>query len=249
MEADPTRPTRPGICSSRSSNCCAARSRSSIRRSFKDKIVFLGLTASGLVDVFQSPFGSQGTMPGIQLHASMADSILSNRFIRQASDRARVLTTIGRRGAGRSHGGAPALPRCSRGHTAGGVGIHPVLGQGLRQWPVAQHGTTARRHDGGALCRYRLPVLRRGGGKTCRQEAFRPIRFERRLPATHLQPGAGGARRKAPRHDGPFLRYSRFYGDYREGRSGGVGRAAERLFLTDGGDRVSSSGHGRQVRR
>ena len=62
---------------------------------FKDKIVFLGLTASGLVDVFQSPFGSQGKMPGIQLHASMADSILANRFIRQASDRARVLTTIG----------------------------------------------------------------------------------------------------------------------------------------------------------
>ena len=57
---------------------------------FKDKVVFLGLTASGLVDVFQSPFGSQGTMPGIQLHASIADSILSNRFIRQASDRSRV---------------------------------------------------------------------------------------------------------------------------------------------------------------
>ena len=62
---------------------------------FKDKVVFLGLTISGLVDVFQSPFGSQGTMPGIQLHASIADSILSNRFIRQASDRSRVLTTLG----------------------------------------------------------------------------------------------------------------------------------------------------------
>ena len=34
-------------------------------------------------------------MPGIQLHASIADSIMSNRFIRQASDRSRVLTTIG----------------------------------------------------------------------------------------------------------------------------------------------------------
>ena len=62
---------------------------------FKDKVVFLGLTASGLVDVFQSPFGSQGTMPGIQLHASIAGSILSNRFIRQAGDRSRVVTTIG----------------------------------------------------------------------------------------------------------------------------------------------------------
>jgi adenylate cyclase len=48
---------------------------------FKNKIVFVGLTASGLVDVFQTPFGTQ-LMPGIQLHASVADSILSNRFVR-----------------------------------------------------------------------------------------------------------------------------------------------------------------------
>ena len=53
---------------------------------FKDKIVFVGLTASGLVDIFQSPFDSegQGRMPGVQMHASIADSIISNRFIRPA---------------------------------------------------------------------------------------------------------------------------------------------------------------------
>jgi adenylate cyclase len=52
---------------------------------FRDKIVFVGLTgASGLVDVFQTPFGKQ-LMPGIQLHASVADSILSNRFLRPAA--------------------------------------------------------------------------------------------------------------------------------------------------------------------
>ena len=51
---------------------------------FRNKVVFLGLTASGLVDVFQSPFGSAGKMPGIQVHASMADAVLSNRFIRPA---------------------------------------------------------------------------------------------------------------------------------------------------------------------
>jgi len=50
---------------------------------FKNKIVFIGLTASGLVDVFQTPFGSS-LMPGIQLHASVADSILASRFIRPA---------------------------------------------------------------------------------------------------------------------------------------------------------------------
>ena len=60
---------------------------------FKDKIVFIGLTASGLKDIFQTPFGEQ-TMPGIQLHASMADSLLSNRFLRPAQARTGVLAVV-----------------------------------------------------------------------------------------------------------------------------------------------------------
>ena len=63
---------------------------------FKDKIVFVGLTASGLVDIFQSPFDSkgQGRMPGVQMHASIADSILSNRFIRPAGPRWAIVATV-----------------------------------------------------------------------------------------------------------------------------------------------------------
>lgn len=60
---------------------------------FKDKIVFVGFTASGLVDVFNSPFGDD-RMPGIQLHASMADSILATRFIAPASSRSRIATVF-----------------------------------------------------------------------------------------------------------------------------------------------------------
>ena len=60
---------------------------------FKDKIVFIGFTASGLVDVFSSPFGDD-RMPGIQLHASMSDSILATRFITPASPRSRVATVF-----------------------------------------------------------------------------------------------------------------------------------------------------------
>ncbi|MEO8078013.1 MAG: adenylate/guanylate cyclase domain-containing protein [Acidobacteriota bacterium] len=60
---------------------------------FKDKLVFVGMTTSGLVDVFQTPFGSE-LMPGIQLHASMADSLLSNRFLRPAPDSARLAATL-----------------------------------------------------------------------------------------------------------------------------------------------------------
>jgi adenylate cyclase len=61
---------------------------------FKDKIVFIGLTGAGLVDVFQTPMGG-GLMPGIQLHASVADSLLSNRFISTAPAPWRVATTAG----------------------------------------------------------------------------------------------------------------------------------------------------------
>jgi adenylate cyclase len=64
---------------------------------FKDKIVFVGLTAAGLVDVFQTPFDAvgQGRMPGVQMHASVADSILSNRFIRPAGRGWRVAAVLG----------------------------------------------------------------------------------------------------------------------------------------------------------
>jgi adenylate cyclase len=58
---------------------------------FRDKIVFVGVTASGLYDVFETPF-SNGKMPGVQVHAAVADDILSNRFIRQAGTGARMAT-------------------------------------------------------------------------------------------------------------------------------------------------------------
>jgi adenylate cyclase len=63
---------------------------------FKDKIVFIGATASGLVDIFGTPMSSEssGSMPGIQLHASMADSILANRFIHPATTRSRIATIL-----------------------------------------------------------------------------------------------------------------------------------------------------------
>ena len=63
---------------------------------FKDKVVFVGLTASGLLDIFQTPFDArgQGRMPGVQMHASVADSILSNRFIRPSSETSRVVAVL-----------------------------------------------------------------------------------------------------------------------------------------------------------
>src|SRR5262245_5335930 len=68
---------------------------------FKDKIVFIGLTASGLLDVFGTPMSTRdsGSMPGIQLHASMADGILTNRFIRPAPERSRIASVLVTAGA------------------------------------------------------------------------------------------------------------------------------------------------------
>lgn len=61
---------------------------------FRDKIVFVGVTAAGLFDVFETPF-SNGKMPGVQIHAAVADDILSNRFIREASRGVRIATVTG----------------------------------------------------------------------------------------------------------------------------------------------------------
>jgi adenylate cyclase len=60
---------------------------------FKDKIVFVGATASGLKDVFETPFAG-GAMPGIQVHAAAADDVLSNRFIRSAGGAVHVTTVV-----------------------------------------------------------------------------------------------------------------------------------------------------------
>lgn len=48
---------------------------------FRDTIVFVGVTAEGIGDVFTSPFEAAGKMPGIFMHASVADNVLSGRAI------------------------------------------------------------------------------------------------------------------------------------------------------------------------
>jgi adenylate cyclase len=60
---------------------------------FRDKIVFVGVTAAGLYDVFETPF-SGGKMPGIQIHAAVADDILSNRFMRPAGSGVGIVTVL-----------------------------------------------------------------------------------------------------------------------------------------------------------
>ena len=60
---------------------------------FKDKLVFVGVSASGLADAFETPF-SRGRMPGMQVHAGVADDILSNRFLRAGSGPSRIAIVL-----------------------------------------------------------------------------------------------------------------------------------------------------------
>jgi adenylate cyclase len=60
---------------------------------FRGKIVFVGMSASGSYDSFPTPFGG-GRMPGIQIHAAVADDFLSNRFMRPESRVVRVALVL-----------------------------------------------------------------------------------------------------------------------------------------------------------
>jgi adenylate cyclase len=48
---------------------------------FRDRIVVIGTTAAGLRDLFTVPF-TEGSMPGMQIHANVIDNLLSQRFMR-----------------------------------------------------------------------------------------------------------------------------------------------------------------------
>lgn len=51
---------------------------------FKDKVVFVGVSAAGLHDVVVTPFPDAGSTPGMFLHAAVADDVLSARYMRKA---------------------------------------------------------------------------------------------------------------------------------------------------------------------
>jgi adenylate cyclase len=61
---------------------------------FKDKIVFVGLTALSENDIEVSPFGGP-PLPGVQLHAAAADDVLSGRTMRRVSPATDVMVTAG----------------------------------------------------------------------------------------------------------------------------------------------------------
>ncbi|TAK11562.1 MAG: CHASE2 domain-containing protein [Acidobacteria bacterium] len=51
---------------------------------FRDKVVFIGISAAGLHDVVVTPFSNSGSTPGVFLHAAVADDVMSGRYLRRA---------------------------------------------------------------------------------------------------------------------------------------------------------------------
>ena len=62
---------------------------------FRDKLVLVGVTATALYDVFETPFAGP-KMPGIQMHAAVADD-LSNWFMRRRRRPRPPIALAGRR--------------------------------------------------------------------------------------------------------------------------------------------------------
>ena len=60
---------------------------------FKDKLVFIGTSAAGLHDRYATPFRAGAA--GVELHATLADNVLSERVMRVASRRSDLAITIG----------------------------------------------------------------------------------------------------------------------------------------------------------
>ena len=55
---------------------------------FRDKAVFIGYSAPGLFDYRPTPM--EGTYPGVGIHATVLDNLLSDRFMRKVPDRVSV---------------------------------------------------------------------------------------------------------------------------------------------------------------
>jgi adenylate cyclase len=59
---------------------------------FRDKIVLIGATATGLGDIFWTPMGR--VMSGVELHASAMDTILADRFLEPSPALVTVLIIV-----------------------------------------------------------------------------------------------------------------------------------------------------------
>ncbi|HOC16947.1 MAG TPA: adenylate/guanylate cyclase domain-containing protein [Vicinamibacterales bacterium] len=91
--------------------------------SLKDAIVLVGTTAAGLYDLFSVPF--PGKMPGMQVHASALDNLLSGRFLAPAPGWAGLLVLLA---CGLAAALAVTVLGVWRGLAAGAIMVVALLG-------------------------------------------------------------------------------------------------------------------------
>ncbi len=173
------RPTRSTTSCCRRTTCSAGATPVVPMSAFAGKLVLVGTTAAGTYDRYTSPF--DGGIAGVELHGTIADNILSSRFMRRArpTDGLRVRRCLGHRG--RPRGDTPACRAC-RGRRCG-RGWRPADVAHLEPSATACGLAPWRRHRGGchrALRRRRLAILRRGSREASYPAAVRPVRVERR---------------------------------------------------------------------
>ena len=193
-----------------------------------------------------------GSMPGIQLHASMADSILAEPVhqARAPSDRGSAPIVIAALAIGLL---SAFLPFSAAGRRLAGDPRRLDAGSrrarsGAASWlnmvqPLAVGGARA-------VLRHRLSVLHRGAREaeesrscsaaTCRATSTRSS--SRNPDLAEL----GGKRREMTVL---FSDIRGFTTVTERGQSRGARQPAERVFLADGRDRLPAQGNGRQVRR
>ena len=200
--------------------------------------------------MFETPF-SHGRMPGIQIHAAVADQILSKRFMRAGARRASGSRPCWRR-ASRSASPRRSMPAWWATLAAlaclslGGWAATRLFAGGY--WMNASQPmlTSAVR----AVRRRRLSVLRRGPREAEDEEAVRPVRLEGRLRSAGGESGAGAARRPAARDDACSSRTSAASPrSPRKAQPEDIVHMLNEYFTRMVDDRVPSQGHGGQVRR
>ena len=98
---------------------------------FRDKIVFVGTTAAGLGDLFASPLGGAG-LPGAEIHATVADGVVSDHVMRRAEASSELLLTLV--AALLASGVATFLP------VASGTSLAVVFAAGLGWWLTREVG-------------------------------------------------------------------------------------------------------------
>ena len=168
-------------------------------------------------------------MPGFQLHASVADSVLSDRFIALAPAWSAIAAPIAGALLPWPDVGRASVCRCcywcGRAHRR----LDRCIARRFRPWTLDERGAADGRHGRHPLRRNRSPLLCRGCQKRKVSRLFGRY-FSRAFTRGSWRTPSSSARRRAAGDVSPLLRPAQLYQHYRERQSRGPGRAVDRVL-------------------